>query len=160
MTVKIEEKPSQQVLTTFALGPYPQSAPKAWKELNDWLSQNAPTLDGQRIGFGMDNPLMTPHHLLRYIAGITIKDVTENTGKDQIYPLTLPGGKFAKHTVTGPYKQIPDAINHVMNEWMQKSEFQFDITRPILEHYVNDPNKVPEAEYQTDILVPVMAKDA
>ena len=75
LDVHIETRPEVEVVYTFALGPYPKSAPQAWNALCDWQRKNG-LLDKsvQAIGFGMDHPSTKPAKLIRYIAAISLSD--------------------------------------------------------------------------------------
>jgi len=155
MDVRIETLEAMEIITSFALGPYPESAPKAWDQLFAWLGKNSDISSKQLLGFGMDDPYCTPQHLIRYVAATTFDGTAQQIPDENIYPMQLKGGKYAIYTMKGPYQQMPEAFAKLKNEWLPSTKNQFDFSRPFLEIYLNDPTKVKEEDYLTDLHIPL-----
>jgi effector-binding domain-containing protein len=74
-------------------------------------------------------------------------------GKElEIKSSQLKGGQMAKIIHKGPYEKCHLAYNKLFL-WMEKNKKQ--ITNPIREIYLNDPNRVKQEEILTEILAPI-----
>lgn len=156
MDVRIETLPTFDLITSFALGPYPSSAPKAWDQLWAHLKQQTAITPQQMIGFGLDSPTCTPEHLLRYVAASTYNGTAEAVPEHQIYPMTIKAGKYAIYTMQGPYQNMPTYFEKLMHEWLPSTDHQLDISRPFLEIYLNNPFETEEKDYLTDLHIPLL----
>jgi len=64
----------------------------------------------------------------------------------------LKGGKMAKITHKGPYKKASEAY-HKLHTWIADNNYK--IVGNMREVYLNDPAKVSEEEYITEIYAPI-----
>lgn len=71
----------------------------------------------------------------------------------ELAPMTLAGGRYAQHTLLGPYTQINAAIAALYAVWLPNSGFEPD-DRPVLEVY-RSPPYTPSQDLRTDLLIPV-----
>ena len=158
MDVRIETRPDVDVVYTYALGPYPESAPKAWQALCAWqVKNNLLEKSVQGIGFGMDHPATKPAKLIRYVAAIELSEGARQDEAANIDVMTIPGGVYAVHCMRGAYSNMSATFQRLQTEWLPASGRAIDYSRPFLEIYLNDPGKVAEADLQTDICLPLQA---
>ncbi|WP_422086485.1 AraC family transcriptional regulator [Variovorax sp.] len=68
--------------------------------------------------------------------------------------LDIPGGCYAVHRLAGPYARINAAVQSLYARWLPGSGYEPD-DRPTLEHYLNSPRTVQQAELRTDLLIPI-----
>jgi len=76
----------------------------------------------------------------------------EVAGTDEIKRYELPGGKMAKTVHRGPYQDCGPTYESLF-KWLEENGKQ--LTGPIREVYLNDPQEVPPAELLTEIYAPV-----
>lgn len=100
-----------------------------------------------------DDPKSTPPDELKLDLCMNIPDGTDVD--DGIQKKTLPGGKYAvMHAeLTGPEEYGP-AWNAVV-EWVEKNNFEVDMSRPSYEIYLNNPSEHPEKHHLVDICMSV-----
>ncbi len=65
---------------------------------------------------------------------------------------TLPGGRFASVIHKGPYQDVHESWGSLY-EWTANQGLE--PKAPCRDHYLNDPNEVPEEELLTELLIPV-----
>lgn len=99
-----------------------------------------------------EDPEGKPAEELRSRAGITIADgmpMPEGLEEQQI-----SGGRYACHTHIGSFRGLGDAWQRFMGDALPSSGY---VVRPgaALEIYRSDMRTTPEAEYRTDLLVPI-----
>lgn len=156
MDIRIEEFVDRDVIFARRVGAYPQSAPLAWQTLWSWVATQGHGDKVKRaIGIGWDSPVHTPADECRYDACL---ELHERVGGDPGFDIalqTLPGGPHAVYRMTGPYHQMPDMLQDLLNDVLPERGLQVEPTRPILEIYLNDPTQVPEAELLTDLCIPL-----
>ncbi len=155
MEVRIETLDPFTLLTTETTGPYHLSAPEAWTRLFTWLGENQQVKPVQLVGFGRDDPFKTTPELIHYVAGVKYEGTAKDDPARDIKQLHITGGKYAIHTLQGPYLQMPDCFARLKNEWIKNTEHEVDDERPLLEIYLNDPFEVSEEDYLTDIHLPL-----
>ncbi len=129
-------------------GPFFESAPACWGTLH----KNLPALLGREdVKVERYFSAYTVDPFL-YRAGVSIAEKVE--GLPEAYTCTrLPGGKYAKFVLTGPYSNLPQACGRV--EQLVK-ELSLDVRAGYnIEHYTKDPRTTPEDELVTELLVPV-----
>ena len=157
MDVRIETIDAFDIITSFAIGPYPTSAPQAWDQFFAWLGKQNEIQPKQLIGFGLDDPFCTPEHLIRYVAGATFEGSAKSSPEEKIHLMQIKGGTYGIYTMKGPYHNMPQAFAKLKNEWLPSTDHQVDFSRPLLEVYLNDPSKVSEDEYLTDLHLPLLS---
>ncbi len=65
---------------------------------------------------------------------------------------TIPGGRFASAIHKGPYQDVHESWGYLY-EWTAKQGLE--PKAPCRDHYLNDPDLVPEDELLTELLIPV-----
>jgi AraC family transcriptional regulator len=71
----------------------------------------------------------------------------------ELVAMDLAGGRYAQHTLTGPYAQINAAISALYAVWLPQSGFEPD-DRPVLEVY-HAPLDASPQDRRTDLLIPI-----
>lgn len=155
MDVRIETLEALKLISSVGLGAYPQSAPKAWDQLFTGLKKLEGITPKQMIGFGMDDPTLTPMPLTRYVASTTFDGEFKEETDLNLFQMEIKAGKYAIYTMKGPYHNMPVEFAKLKNEWLPGSNETLDCSRPFLEIYLNDPFEVPEEEYLTDLHLPL-----
>ncbi len=56
--------------------------------------------------------------------------------------------------VVGSYSQLDGATQQLIGDWLLHSGRE-PADRPIFHHFLTDPEATPEAEWQTDVLLPL-----
>lgn len=150
--VQIVERPAQQVQALRHLGPLstiPHTHRRlrvhaSGRALSDWFGvaygdpavpADAADTGGFRYYAAAASPEPWPAHV-------------------ELETLDLPAGRYALHCLAGPYARINAAINALYARWLPGSGYEPD-DRPMLEHYLNSPRQVSQAELRTDLLIPV-----
>jgi DNA gyrase inhibitor GyrI len=146
---KIVKWPATHYVFIEKVGPFQNTAPKAWDSLHKLVpalkEKNKITTYFSLYKF---KPKMT------YRAGVGVSAKPKGLPKGMKYE-KFKGGKYSRFVLTGPYSELPEACGIV-----------FDIvkTKPIkmrpdfcIENYVNDPTKLkPGEEPITQILIPTV----
>lgn len=141
------------VIFAQAIGPYGESASKAWEMVCKYAAEKK--LFGfktQFIGISHDDPIITDEAKLRYDACIAIRKPIKPEG--EIGVKEIPGGKYAIFRHKGPYEKFMDSYSYIFGTWMPESGYEPD-DRPGLEIYINDPEKTKPEKLQTDIYIPI-----
>jgi len=103
-----------------------------------------------------DDPNTTPPDELTLEVCVTAPEDTEAEG--DILTRVLPGGQYAvMHAELTGAEEYGPAWNEVV-EWVQKSDYEIDMSRPSYEIYLNDPSQHPEGHHILDICLSVRAK--
>ncbi|MGA7918247.1 MAG: GyrI-like domain-containing protein [Candidatus Acidiferrales bacterium] len=144
-TPEIVNWPETHYLYLEKIGPFQNTAPQAWQELQKILGKIS---EHNKITGFMSLYKVGPKI---YRAGVSL-DVA---AKDLPAPLAytrLKGGKYSRFVLTGAYSQLPEASGRV---------FQTVAARKIpvrddfcIENYLNDPRTTPEPQLITQILIP------
>jgi predicted transcriptional regulator YdeE len=128
------------------IGPFAQNAPQAWGEVHKLL------------------PAVAEHNqITAYFSLYQVETNTYRAGVGLAAPpvnlpagLThekIPGGKYARFTLKGPYSQLGPATGRAF-------ELAAQLHLPLrqgfnIENYVNDPRITPEEDLITEILFPI-----
>ncbi|MDQ0010665.1 AraC family transcriptional regulator [Luteibacter jiangsuensis] len=67
---------------------------------------------------------------------------------------TLRGGRYASLTHQGSYDGLPAAEAWLMGHWLAGSSYE-PADAPLVHHFLNDPDATPEAEWLTEVLLPL-----
>ena len=94
----------------------------------------------------------------RYYAAFASPDPWPEDGSG-VESLDIPGGCYAVHRLAGPYARINAAVQSLYARWLPGSGYEPD-DRPTLEHYLNSPRTVRQAELRTDLLIPIRRADS
>lgn len=128
------------------IGPFQNTAAKAWQELNQKREE---LLQNSKIQAMMSLYKINPTMIYR--AGAQVESKPDKLPAGFSYE-KFEGGKYARFVLTGSYAQLPEACGKVfeivkqMNLKVREGFF--------IENYVNDPKTTPEDKLITEILVP------
>lgn len=127
------------------VGEFTQTAPEAWKNLHQCLSQ-------------IQSPIVNYTALYKfrpqkiYRAGVFVGAKPTDLPPGVTFE-EFNGGKYSRFILRGPYTKLPEACARVM----KIAEVQLQLRDGFfIENYVNDPSKTPEANLLTEILVPTV----
>lgn len=129
------------------MGPFQDSAPKAWASLHKNLPQLA---NSQKISRFFSAYRVQPE--MRYRAGVGIGEEPASLPDGFKYE-KLKGGKYARFVLKGSYSQLPEASGKVF-EAIEKQNIPVRDAF-FIENYANDPQTTAESELITEILIPV-----
>jgi AraC family transcriptional regulator len=104
------------------------------------------------VGIYFDNPFKVPADSLRSMAGVTAAGAV--VAPAELAEVRLPGGRYARMRVRGPYSTLPAAYEWIYGTWLPELD---ERTRdsPSFEVYVNDAREVAEDSILTDVYVPL-----
>ena len=149
----IDAKP-RKVIFVRSMGDYSsEGTGQAWMELYRFAKEKR--LFGwkmEMIGIGHDDPNITHTEKRRYDACMTIsKDVAP---EGNIGIQTLEGGKYVVFKYKGPYTKLAAVYNSIFGIWYPKAGMELRDC-PVLEKYLNNPEKTKPEKLLTEIWVPV-----
>jgi len=98
-----------------------------------------------------DEGTESPDRGFTYHAAVVLEG--EPPRSSDFVPIEVAGGRYAQHTLTGPYTQINAAISALYAAWLPQSGFEPD-DRPVLEVY-HSPFDTPPQDLRTDLLIPI-----
>ena len=156
MEIRDEILPEREVYFAKTLGPYAEKAPQAWRTIWQWAGAlNISDRVTACVGFGLDNPRLTPPQMLRYFACLEIDGVLDIAADSPVERMTLSGGRCAVHRMKGDYANMPSLFQKLHDEELGKHGFVPDYARPFLEIYLNSPDEVGLENALTDLCVPI-----
>ena len=79
-----------------------------------------------------DDGIVSPDGGFRYHAAVVLQG--EPPRASELVSMTVAGGRYAQHTLIGPYTQINAAISALYAVWLPQSGFEPD-DRPVIEVY-------------------------
>ena len=126
-------------------GPFQETAPQAWEELQRVIPVIA---EHNSVSRYMSLYKVGPK---LYRAGVSL------TTEPQLLPAGLSyeqfkGGQYGRFVLTGPYSDLPEATTRVFQILSEKKiQLRDDYC---IEHYVNDPRTTPPEQLITQILIP------
>ena len=129
------------------VGPFQETAPKAWQEIQQL---NSAVSENNKITGAMSLYKVGPKI---YRAGFALSAEPRNLPANLKYE-KFAGGKYSRFRVTGPYGQLPEASGRVF-EIVKETNIQMRDDYCI-ENYANDPRTTPEEQLVTEILVPTV----
>lgn len=107
------------------------------------------------IGVFYDDPQTVPEKQLRSAAGISVDAEIKTEGDIRI--MDIAAGRHAVLLHKGPYAELAKAYAWLFGTWLpQSGEEAAD--RPVHEEYLNNPSKLPPADWLTEIRLPLVAK--
>jgi AraC family transcriptional regulator len=148
--VRIIERPVQQVHALRHRGP-PSTIPHTQRLLRVHAAERAVS---DWLGISICDP-EDPEDF-RYYAAASAGSTAPWPADPDIKMVEIPAGRYALHRLAGPYARINATINTLYARWLPGSGYEPD-DRPTLEHYLNSPRQVSQAELRTDLLIPIRA---
>lgn len=129
------------------IGPFQNTAPQAWQELN----QLAPAISQHNKITGFLSLYKVGPKIYR--AGVSVAAEPKNLPPNLQYE-KFKGGKYSRFVLTGPYSNLPEASGRVFEIVSEKKIQVRD--GYCIEHYLNDPKTTPEEQLVTEILIPTV----
>jgi effector-binding domain-containing protein len=129
------------------IGPFQDTAPKAWQELHKHVS-----------GISEHNKITGYMSLYKvgpkvYRAGLSLAAEPKNPPANLKYE-KFRGGKYSRFVLTGSYANLPEASGRVFEIVAEKKiQMRDDYC---IENYANDPRTTPEDQLVTQILIPTV----
>lgn len=144
------------VLYFGAVGPYEESASRAWEVMLSWLEARDLRRAAPR-GYGIihDHSGSTVRPLRRYDACVELLPGFSPDPSSGIVRKVTPSGAYALHCLKGCHDQIADGFRRLREQWSEEDALVIDETRPFMEIFLNDPASTPPDELLTQLCVPV-----
>ncbi|QDP72480.1 AraC family transcriptional regulator [Legionella israelensis] len=124
-------------------GLYFESAPKAWKRLEQKLLANKANnvCSGLFIGIGHDNPHegKVPVDKVRFTAGITL--VSNNLGLNEYI---IQQGKYARFRYYGKANNLGLAYHYIYGQWSEQPGNKIDRNRPAFNLFDHLPDAIKD----------------
>lgn len=148
--------PDLPVLFIRRIGNYMQTPFEAWKAMGNYIEENKWDPSQVRyFGICHDDPKITQEDKLRYDAAIWAPSSGKEKG--EVGHQSLPGGKYAVFTHTGPYEGLEKAFDQIFLKWLPQSSENFDESRAVfceyfhMEYVQSDPEKL-----KTHLFIPLL----
>lgn len=118
-----------------------------WASLMQWGAER-----GLHDFYGVcpDDPEVTPEPLLRFDACVIVPADFEPD--DSVAIGEIPGGTYAVGIHVGPFSRLAETYLDVIGRWFPTSGYEL-APAAVVEHYLDDPRKVPERELRTEVCV-------
>ncbi|QSQ21868.1 AraC family transcriptional regulator [Pyxidicoccus parkwayensis] len=122
-----------------------------WQRLMAWAASHG-LLGSEPVLYGVcpDDPAVTPEALLRFDACIAVGE--DFSATDEVEVMDLPGGTYAVGLHRGAYARLGETYLDVIGRWFPTSGCE-PAPDAVIEHYLNDPERTPEAELLTEVRV-------
>ena len=161
MNVTIENLPARRVAAIRLVGPY-NEAGALFERLFTWAGTAG--LDPHRLwafSLSYDCPSTVPADALRSDACLELPADFDPEASDPSAVLpeeaevrTLPACRYAVHRLTGSYDGIHRTYQRLFRDWLPGSGEEI-ADLPCMEVYLNDCRALPEAEWETDLCIPL-----
>jgi DNA gyrase inhibitor GyrI len=126
------------------IGPFMNTAPGAWGEMH----RSVPTIAEKNQIAKYFSLYKTGPEIYR--AGVAVAAPPVELPEGLQYE-KVPGGKYSRFVLTGPYSDLPQAT---CRAWELAGEKKIPLRDDFaIEHYASDPRVTPEAELITEILI-------
>jgi len=153
MKVTIVDRQPTTVAYLRYIGPVGKPVSDFWiSKVDPWMQTNG--LYGRpRYGISHDDPGITAPEKVRYDAAVEVPENFVGAGDHQL--TVIPGGKYAVGKFKGTDKQIGEAWDWLLRDWLPGSGMQLD-SRPSFEHYPVEASFDPKTgEFESEICIPV-----
>jgi effector-binding domain-containing protein len=152
MEVKSKKIGSMQIATISHVGPYGEAS-RIYQEIMEWLRQKQLKIVGPPLGWFYDNPEEVPAHKLRSDIGIPFKG--EAKAESTIKIKEIPAQEVLYTVHKGPYREVGPAYTALFKYAKEKGYVPLGCP---MEIYLNDPSKVEESEFLTEVQQPIKKK--
>lgn len=146
LPLALVERPALRLVTLAHRGPYGM-IPHTHRHLGRLLAGHPV---GAWYGISHGDPALTGEP--DYFVGAVVDDGFLPAG---CAVQELAGGRYACHTLVGPYTLIGPALNSLYAVWLPASGHEPD-ERPLLEFYHDPADPADPASFRTDLLVPIL----
>lgn len=115
-----------------------------------WAAEHALLRDGVLYGLCPDDAEVTPTEHLRFDAAVLLDRALPPTAGLGV--AEVPAGTYAVGVHVGPYDRLRETYLDVIGRWFPTSGYE-PAPEPIVEHYLNDPSRIPADELRTEVRV-------
>ncbi len=127
-------------------------ASHAFDRLFTWLNlEKFATTDFQKLRIFIDDPCLTPSHLVRSRACVTMN--SKFKPQPPLEVIVIPGGKYTVIRHKGPYENL-DALYSWFST-TRRGVTKVDNNNPVFEKYVNNSHTTPSHNLLTDVYFPL-----
>ena len=154
MKVSVVDRQPTRVAYLRYVGPYGKPVSDFWMtKVDPWMETNG--LHGRpRYGISHDDPGITAPEKLRYDAAVEVPENFAGAGDHQL--TVIPGGRYAIGKFKGNEKDVGEAWDWLLRDWLPGSGMQLD-SRPFFEHYPLEATYDPKTgEFECEICIPVI----
>lgn len=154
MHVRIVECPEIKVATLEHRGP-PGLVNESVRQFIEWRvrSGQSPVATSRTFGIPYGNPDTTPPHAFRFaICGEIHEEVAPN--EFGVQPIVIPGGRYVVVRHAGSPDNIGETIYPIYRDWLPASGEELR-DQPLFFHYLSAYPETPQAQWQTDVYVPL-----
>lgn len=144
-TPEIVDWPETHYVFIEAVGPFMESAPKAWQALH------ALTAEIEKHNTITRYMSLYKREPQVYRAGHALAAAPRELPPGVQYEV-FPGGKYSRFVLTGPFSDLPAASCRVFEIVEEKKIQQRD--GYCIENYLDDPRVTAEDQLRTEILIP------
>jgi effector-binding domain-containing protein len=152
MEVKSKKIGSMQIATISHGGSYGEAS-RIYQEIMEWLRQKQLKIVGPPLGWFYDNPEEVPAHKLRSDVGIPFKGEAKAESNIKIKEIPAQQVLYTMHK--GPYREVGPAYTALFQYAKEKGYVPLGCP---MEIYLNDPSKVEESEFLTEVQQPIKKK--
>ena len=154
MKVTIVDRKPTSVAYLRHVGPYGKPISDFWmNDVAPWIETNG-LLGRPRYGISLDDPGVTAPDKLRYDAAVEVPEDFVGAGRHQ--RTVIPGGKYAVGKFKGNDRQVVEAWEWLLRDWLPQSSMQLD-ARPCFEYYpVEAVYDSGTGEFECEISIPVV----
>lgn len=155
MPIRIELRDAVSVVALRRQGGEYVALNAMFQAVWDWAA-GADALEGLSGLYGIpyDDPASVDVGDLRYAACMAFgSDAPAPVAPLQL--IALPGGDHARLRHVGGYDALQPLSQWLVGEWLPRSGRE-PAAAPLYHHFHNDPDSAPEAEWVTDILLPLV----
>lgn len=143
--IEVRERPAQHIVAISTHSPVqdlPRVIPETMQAIEQYMNEI-----GQKP---TEPPFVSYHNMDRQNLDVKIGFLSPKnvTGKGNIQPGTIPGGKAASVMHVGSYANI-SAAHDALHRWMEANDHES--AGAYYEVYLNDPADTPEEKLQTEI---------
>ncbi|MBD0384693.1 AraC family transcriptional regulator [Paenibacillus sedimenti] len=125
-----------------------------FEQVVSWVdASEALTKDSLAVGLVLDDPFITPNGRHRYDACMTTEHPVTPTR--DLGVRTIPGGKYAIVKVTDRPDMVYDLLHLVSIDWLPRSPYIWDVSRPALEIYFHNSHSHTEGKLTMEFGIPV-----
>jgi effector-binding domain-containing protein len=147
--VKREAQPTLVIRTRSSVNEIPKVLGEAYQRIATYLASiNAAPTGPPYVGYHNDDM-----QDLDLEIGFPVTQA--GAGEADIQVSEIPSGTYATTVYTGPYEEIAEPYNQLM-QWIEAQSLQ--PAGPVYELYLNDPANTPKEALQTLILFPIVGQ--
>lgn len=104
------------------------------------------------LGIYHDDPTITPESETRFEACITINKKSPDA--EEVKVRETPEGNYLMFHYTGEYEKFREVYEFIYNDYLKDKDIKLR-NAPMIEKYLNNPQKVDPKKLRTEILIPI-----